>query len=160
MALTVLNKIGTASILDNAITSGKIVVGAAGKVLQVVQGTFSTQTDSSINGAVATGLTVNITPGYSNSKILVSYSLPLRNGVSNNNYIFAYLYRDGSSIGKTSILKVDSSAINGHVTAEILDAPATTNQVTYAAYVDPRGYTTQWCGASVLATITATEVSA
>ena len=84
MALTVLNKIGTASILDNAITSGKIVVGAAGKVLQVVQGTFSTQTDSSINGAVATGLTVNITPGYSNSKILVSYSLPLRNGVSNN----------------------------------------------------------------------------
>ena len=50
MALTVLNKIGTASILDNAITSGKIinnavtsskiVAVAGGKILQTVSVSF------------------------------------------------------------------------------------------------------------------------
>lgn len=131
----------------------------AGNVLQVVQGTYSTQTDSTSGNAVATGLSVNITPQFSNSKILVSYSLPLRNGVSSNNYILAYLYRNGSSIGMTGILKVDSSGVNGNASAEILDAPATTSQVTYAAYVNPRGYTSQWCGAGTLATITAMEIA-
>ena len=130
-----------------------------GAVLQVVQGTYSTQTDSTSGSAVATGLSVNITPQFSNSKIFVSYSLPLRNGVSSNNFILSYLYRDGSSIALTGILKADSSGVNGHVTAEILDTPATTSQVTYAAYVDPRGYTTQWCGAGTRATITAMEIA-
>ena len=134
-------------------------VKIAGHVIQVVQGTFSTQTDSTNNGAVATGLSVNITPKYNNSKILVKYSLPLRNGVNSNNYILAYLYRDSSSIGTTGIIKADGSAKTSHVSAEVLDSPATTSQITYAAYVNPRGYTTQWCGASTLATITAMEIA-
>ena len=131
----------------------------SGSILQVVQGNYSIQTDSTSGSAVATGLSVNITPQFSNSKIFVSYSLPLRNGDSSNNFILSYLYRDGSSIALTGILKVDSSGVNGHVTAEILDTPATTSQVTYAAYVDPRGYTAQWCGASTRATITAMEIA-
>tara|TARA_R100001591_G_scaffold105533_1_gene113620 strand:+ start:836 stop:1294 length:459 start_codon:yes stop_codon:yes gene_type:complete len=142
----------------NEKTSGN-GIAIPGHVIQVVQGTFSTQTDSSNNGAVATGLSVNITPKHSNSKILVTYNLPLRNGNSSNNYILAYLYRDTSSIGTTGIMKVDSSGVNGHVTAEVLDSPATTSQVTYAAYVNPRGYSAQWCGASTLATITAMEIA-
>jgi len=146
--------------VDNVVgKSAASTIHIPGHVIQVLQGTFSTQTDSSNDGAVATGLTVNISPRYSDSKILVDYSLPLRNGVSNNNYILAFLYRDGSSIGQTGILKADGSEINGHVTAKILDSPATTSQVTYAAFVNPRGHTTQWCGAGTLATITVMEIA-
>jgi len=146
--------------VDNIVgATSSSAVKIPGHVIQVVQGTYSTQTDSSNNGAVATGLSVNITPKYNNSKILVKYSLPLRNGVNSNNYILVYLYRDSSSIGTTGIIKADSSAMNSHVSAEVLDSPATTSQITYAAYVNPRGYTTQWCGASTLATITAMEIA-
>ena len=83
MALTVLNKIGTASILDNAITSGKIinnavtsskiVAGAGGKILQTVSVLTTTQASQAITTSdTQLGLlTKAITPLGANSKFLV-----------------------------------------------------------------------------------------
>ena len=96
MTLTVLNKIGTASILDNAITSGKIinnavtsskiVAGAGGKVLQVVQGTSTGtfNTTSSTPVAVAS-LSQVITTIAVNSKILITMNAPANMNNSSDN---------------------------------------------------------------------------
>ena len=79
----------TVKIADGAITTAKIAAGAvvaddiangavtrakmgyAGAVLQVVQGTTSTQVEASYNSATDLGLSLNITPTSATSRILV-----------------------------------------------------------------------------------------
>ena len=66
------NTVTTAKIADGAITSAKLASGVGGKVLQVVSvaktDTFSTTSNSFVD---VTGLTLNITPSATSSKILV-----------------------------------------------------------------------------------------
>lgn len=108
---------------------------ASGKVLQVVQGTTTTQTSNSTDVLADTNLTATITPSAATSKILV---LAHHNGVSKsngnaNNSVQIELKRGVTTIatvfagytGTTLRLDIGSNAIT------YLDSPNTTSATTY-----------------------------
>jgi hypothetical protein len=133
-----------------------------GSVLQVVSATYSTQTDSSASAFTATGLTASITPTSTTNKILIFFSLPIRNGSANINVV-GTIYKNGSNLFGTyglGIVKDDSSAIQITFNANYLDSPSTTSSTTYAIYINPNSSTAQWCGGSSTGSITLMEISA
>ena len=115
-----------------------VVSGAlpAGSVLQVVNATCSTQTQSSSTSYADTGLTVSITPKFSTSKILVIANMVGMGSTSASNGIALNVMR-----GATQIIEFEKeAAYAGAVTVEIgvggtgcsyLDSPATTSATTY-----------------------------
>ena len=126
-----------------------------GKVLQVVNATYSTEFTSSSATFADTGLTASITPTAITSKVLVLVSA---NGVGKNGVDTAF----GGRIvrGATSIFTFEGGAGNdasagrnivGGTSASYLDSPATTSATTYkvqgqstdnaaTAYMNWRGY--------------------
>lgn len=117
---------------------------AAGRVLQVVYGTYGTQIASSSTSYVDTGLSLSITPKFATSKIYISVSQPV------------YVYDDSSPVESAAGLKIvrnsttvfaqttnnDTSYIympnggtrfdfNSIITLQYLDSPATTSSTTY-----------------------------
>ena len=115
---------------------------SAGKVIQVVQATYSTQVTTSSSSYVDTGLTASITPQFSTSKILVmvvqaecqkpnntasgAYGLQLlRNSTVITNFGLFLGYNASSSVG--------GGASNQSCT--YLDSPATTSSTTYKTQV-------------------------
>ena len=121
------NTISAITALPAAITTGKII--------QIVQGTSTTATDSSTQSFVATNLTASITPSSSSNKILIiasgCYDL---NGTARQ-ADFA-LYRDTTNISGgtgTSFSRpysTDSRAIST-VSVNQLDTPNTTSSTSY-----------------------------
>ena len=105
-----------------------------GKILQVVNATYSTQTSNSTNVYADTGLTATITPTLATSKILVVVSV---NGCSKqgNTGIGTKLLRGATVLMQTGELDgyTNSAAQNdiGSITANYLDSPATTSATTY-----------------------------
>jgi hypothetical protein len=126
---------GTGGITFNNST----VQASAGQVLQVVQGTYSTETSTTTATYTDTGLTATITPKFSTSKILVLVSQNIRitstldaggsiNVVRNSTVIFNpsdslqnYTYAGSSA----------SLEMRLNVCINYLDSPATTSAVTY-----------------------------
>ena len=108
---------------------------SGGKVLQVVNATYATQTSTTTSTYIDTGLTASITPLFSTSKILVSVCI---NGVvktTNITYLKLKLVRSS-----TDILQYESVAAATGTTADnavgtsavdYLDSPATTSATTY-----------------------------
>ena len=139
--------------------------GGGGKVLQVVQATFATETDNSTSTYVDTGLTVNITPSASTSKVLVMVAIPAKKSAGNaNNAISLRLFRgatqlvEGYQINNTGT----ALALHNQWATNYLDSPATTSATTYkvqfmcssnAAYA-------RICEANSIATIIALEIGA
>ena len=133
----------------------------AGQVIQVVSATFSTQSDSNSASFVATGLTASITPSSASNKILILYSLPLRNPSSSNINVTTTIFKNGSNLLGSfgaGIFKTDSLPIMAIATANYLDSPATTSSTTYAIFVNPTSVLAQWCGGSSTASITLLEI--
>ena len=143
--------------IEGVTASGTVHI--PGHVVQVQQGTYATQTDSSSSGTVATGLNVSITPTSANNKILISYSMAVRNNDTSGNYILFYLYRASSSIGLMNFFSSTNNAYGTMATGELLDTPSSTSSLLYEVHAHPRGYSAQWCSASCLATITAQEIA-
>ena len=135
---------------DGIILAADLASGVGGKILQVVQ-TMKTDTFSSTTATTwtdITGVTVNITPSASTSKILVSFhgacssnddsylwlrmarviggttDATLCRGASRNNSVLCTL--DGNQGVQTN---KNSSA--NHSSFEFLDSPNTTSQITY-----------------------------
>ena len=108
---------------------------SAGKILQVVNSSYSTEVQSSTSTYVNTGLTATITPKFATSTILVLVS---QNGLqksSSNTSVLIQLLRGSSVI---SILENGAgydagSGANyiGGISANYLDSPATTSATTY-----------------------------
>jgi hypothetical protein len=108
----------------------------AGCVLQVVQGTTTTQVNNSTSTYADTGLTATITPKFSTSKILVIVNHPeCYKSVDNaGNGIAMQIVRGstqiailGGSCGYTNSALVNYFSMNGCV----LDSPATTSATAY-----------------------------
>jgi len=107
-----------------------------GKILQVVQTEHSTQTtcNNTVNPC-QTGLTGNITPSATSSKILVMYNC---GGYMKQPFDAActfYLYKDGSEL-KELALVLDNSTASGYaqggtMSGQYLDSPNTTSSITY-----------------------------
>jgi hypothetical protein len=118
---------------------GKIKWAAAaggGKVLQVVQATYTTQTSNSTDVLADTGLTATITPSAATSKILV---LAHHNGVSKssgnaNNAVQIELYRGASTSLATVFAGYTGTTLRVDIGTNVityLDSPSTTSATTY-----------------------------
>ncbi len=130
--------------LPAAQTTGNVLTAAyvndlrgAFRVLQVVNGSYSTEVASSSATFADTGLTATITPQSSSSKILVlvNQANVSKNGGSIYNAVSLCLVR-----GSTNILNfasfvgytiTDMLLIDGSVSCCYLDSPATTSATTY-----------------------------
>ena len=122
---------GTLATASQGITSASL---PAGSVLQVVQTTSSTQVNTTSATPVATGFTASITPKFSTSKILITFSTTVlgQSGAECSTFI----YRSTTAI--TGGIK--SGGVSGAADAwtplsiTYLDSPATTSSTTYNIY--------------------------
>jgi len=104
---------------------------APSKVLQVVQFSSTSQVSTTSTSLVSTGFAASITPLFSTSKILVSFSAA---SLSSSGETAMSIYRGGSPI--TSPLKLSTSGSTNWLPTNftILDSPATTSSTTYTLY--------------------------
>ena len=132
------NTISTAKIQDDAVTAAKL---GAGAIAQVVQ-TEKTDTFTTSSGTFTdiTGLTVDITPSATSSKILVLMNTYISNAAST--YVTQIrLVRDSTaiSVGDAASNRTQSTAHIrmadiyqvGSFSASTLDSPSTTSATTY-----------------------------
>ena len=125
-------------------TSGTVALTSqVGKVLQVVNATYSTSASTSTSTYVDTGLSATITPTSATSKILVIVNQLGLSKNTGNTYVGLRLLR-----GATSILQMDvQTAWTATVTPNnvggsgctFLDSPATTSAVTYKTQFNSGG---------------------
>ena len=123
-------------IKDNKLASG------TGNVLQVVTATDTSGTQIAQNSYTDTGLSANITPSATSSKILVMVNTNVR--VNRNAYydITALLrvLRDSTQIINRYVMIRGSSSQNSIATSSdltVLDSPSTTSQITYKLQAYP-----------------------
>jgi hypothetical protein len=147
--------------------------GGGGKVLQVVQASYSTSTTVASTSLTDTGLSASITPSATSSKILIFVNQPANferfsapmgfnlNIFRNTTNIFA---QNGS--GNTGSLYADGSYVQIRQIAAFsyLDSPSTTSAITYktqgsASTTANSGAVTFQSG-SAIATITLMEIGA
>ena len=111
--------------------------GGGGKVLQVVFGSYSTDTGNSTSTFADTGLSASITPTLNTSKVLVIVNQQgvIKFSGNTNNAVKLNLLRGATTILKMGDDNADTgtSIINsiGSVSASYLDEPATTSSITY-----------------------------
>jgi hypothetical protein len=105
-----------------------------GKVLQVVNATYSTSTANATTTYADTGLTATITPTLSTSKILVFVSQEwLKNDGNADSGVNLKLFRGATNLTTHENLGLTFSAIYnvGMFAINYLDSPATTSATTY-----------------------------
>ena len=113
--------------------------GGGGKVLQVVQATYSIQVNTSSSSFTDSGLTASITPSASTSKVLV---IVTQNGVgkdTGNTDAFLNLLRGATIISDFGKVIGNNGATGGNVPGSAavayLDSPATTSSTTYKTQI-------------------------
>jgi hypothetical protein len=122
---------------DSSTATGLKWAAAAGggKVLQVVEGSTSTQVSSSSSTYADTGLSATITPSSASSQILVFVSQNgnyQANSGGGSNSMGLKLFRDATEIAKQTSLYSTFSSLQGNTNGlSILDSPATTSATTY-----------------------------
>jgi len=107
-----------------------------GKVLQVVQGTTSTQASNATSTFADTNLTATITPTLNTSKVLV---LVVQEGIMKSaanaaNQFNMRLMRDATSLGTFidgELATGTTLQLKSHAALNYLDSPATTSATTY-----------------------------
>jgi hypothetical protein len=117
------------------ITSSATMGNGMGKVLQVVNSTFSTQVSSTSNTFADTGLSASITPSSSSSKILIFVNINGIYKITNNTGISLKLVRGSTDIHNIESLagytdNTNSNAV-GSASTSYLDSPSTTSSTTY-----------------------------
>ena len=127
----------SANISAANITSGTLAVGRlpVGSVLQVVNGSNSTQITSSSSTLADTGLTATITPTSATSKILVLVNLNGCGKDTGNTWLRTALLRGASIIINLGVFEGytagSGSAFFGNISTNYLDSPANTSAITY-----------------------------
>jgi hypothetical protein len=131
----------------------------AGSVLQVVQGTFSTQSSVTGTTATATGITATITPTSSTSKIFILVSIPAYNASPAANANFT-IYKNGSPLNTIAYFQGGAAALADTYTGVLIDSPATTSATTYAIYaVTAAAATVYWAFGNYQCSITLMEIA-
>jgi len=122
---------------DTTVSPYKVKWAAAaggGKLLQVVQGTYATETDTTSSTYVNTGLNANITPSSTGSRVLISVSIPITKiSDSSTNGLYLNIVR-----GSTQLLEVKDLLYVGSATYQYgswsftyVDSPSTTSSTNY-----------------------------
>ena len=157
MALTKINN-NTLS----AITG--LPAGVGGKVLQVVSTSAqgSTQSTSTSYTDASAGLTLNITPSATSSKILVTFTGSIYNNGTHN--VYTTIFRDSTNIGSTAgdlgmAYRFDRDDSTGGMAMSILDSPSSSSQIAYTIKIKMDGGLTYLKGGDTKSTITAFEIA-
>lgn len=134
----------TPTTLPASFTAGQVLTAlqmndlrGAFRILQVVQGTKTTQSTFSSSTPATTGLAATITPSSTNSKILMVGSFAGCNKQNTDTGLNLWLYRGATQLIQCclNVGKISSSAqTNSHASAVYLDSPATTSATTYTVY--------------------------
>ena len=132
---TNLNKI-IPNVTDFTPTTGNfLTTGSAGAIVQVVQGTTSTQVISTTNALAETGLSATITPTSSSNKILVIVQQSGCMKDTNNTYGKLILRRNTTEIvtfeNQYAYDNTNGANCVGGCGGQFLDSPATTSATTY-----------------------------
>jgi len=130
-----------------------------GSVLQVVQGTFSTQTSMTGTTLTATGITATITPTSATSKILITTFIPACNSNAAANAYFALL-KNGTGINSIAYFQSSGGTNILPHTSVYFDSPATTSATTYSiSAVTAGGATMIWAFGNLQCNITLMEIA-
>jgi hypothetical protein len=107
--------------------------GGGGKVLQVVEGRYSTQVDNSTTTYADTGLTATITPSAATSKILVIVKqASSKNELNSANATYIQLLRGATQIDEIVGYYTNTAIVlYGTLSLMKLDSPSTTSATTY-----------------------------
>jgi len=109
-----------------------------GKVLQVVMGTSTTITTSTVNTYATTTLSATITPSSATSKVLAIYNLAgTQKSAAQNAWFGVELRRAGTSIhilGLDIMYENASLQISAGMGSAYLDSPSTTSATTYEVF--------------------------
>jgi hypothetical protein len=132
------------TVLDLPAVSGTILTTTSpktGNVLQVVQGTTTTQVTTTSTSLVDTALTATITPTSASSKILVlvSQSLAVTNSTNGFNSIGLAIIRGSTNVFFSDRALATRAGLSGSsdvivdalVAFNYLDSPSTTSATTY-----------------------------
>jgi len=109
----------------------------AGQVIQVVQGTSSSQTTNSTTTYADSNLSVSITPASASNKILLmlTQKFMIATGVSDRDSNKIKLLRNSTDIWEDSNFYLQttnvSAEISRYVSINYLDSPSTTSSITY-----------------------------
>lgn len=107
----------------------------SGSVLQVVQTTYSTETDSTTTSYVDTGITATITPKFASSKIMIFITGQAYKGNGNaSNSLSLKVQKNGSNLyffGDLFLYTATATELSGIFSSTYLDSPATTSATTY-----------------------------
>lgn len=143
MSTLFVNNIDTASGSTITVPTGKVMVGtdggtfkSPGQIIQTVHGSYNTTVTNNGGGAVETGLALQITPKYSNSKILITVAQNIQ--VSNNSYAQVCIRRGTIASNTLLSIIVSPEGYNNSTDEEInqlpfswLDSPNTTSATRY-----------------------------
>ena len=130
---TITNSAGSGNI---TLPSGVTMTGA-GKILQIVQGTTTTETRNSTNVLADTTLTADITPASTSNKVLVMVTQAgcSKNNANAGNQMVLKLLRAGSAIltfaNNFGYTNSTLALTVGSASTVYLDSPATTSATTY-----------------------------
>ncbi len=159
--------------VDSSTSTGLKWAAAAGggKVLQVVQGTRTTNFTTTSASYVDLGLSVSITPSSATSKIMVmvsGYSYIYRSGSGTDNYGSLALVGGATqlqehNIGYYQLASTSNAEIYIPMNFSYLDSPATTSAITYKTQGKTYSASTTLyliAGATTIASIVAMEIGA
>ena len=166
--------ISTAKIADDAVGNTKLDLSAnyaftgtvtgAGKVLQVVTATDSTQrTTTSTSFVTASNtLSVSITPSSTSNKIFITANFSYL--TANGTHSFRpTIYRDSTNLGDSNQgfgnLFDGTNYEYSHATLQILDSPSTTSATTYQVYISTANGTAGINNNNSFSSITAFEIA-
>ena len=137
-----------------------------GNVLQIVNGTYSTQVTSTSTTFANTNLNASITPLATSSKILILVTQPLAvwDGASNATSVQFKLFRDSTSIRHITAIGQRYPATHfthTWMTTEYLDSPSSTSSITYKTQYKTytSGAQVASCYAGATASITLIEIA-
>jgi hypothetical protein len=122
------------------VSGGVPTWAAGGKVLQVVQGTLTSNFATSLTSYVDVGLSATITPSSSTSKIMVIVSMPEAYATNSTSSIHCYaqfnLLRSATQLcvgsqGTYNYASSNNPNFYSSFNMSYLDSPATTSAITY-----------------------------
>lgn len=134
----------------------------AGSVLQVVSTISNSQFSTTSSTNVSTGLTLNITPKFSTSKIFVMANAGVWAANTNDQPIFT-LVRNAINLGSSTrgFGQIYSAAggLQGQMAMQFLDSPATTSSTSYTVFMRTIGGTGYWGADSGTQVLTVMEIA-
>lgn len=165
MSILRLNKIqnpsGTDAMTINESTSEVTFGVNTGKILQVqTENTTIANKQITSTSFVTTEISINITPKYENSKILISASFNCYKSTTNS--IHFTIYKNSTNLGHSTYGMQEFSGLGAAggvpVNLQIVNLPNTTSQVTYTVYAKVNTGNIYVQSNSVVGNITATEI--